>query len=73
MFQTGELGIQVGEDDPVGEALVELQGKVQRELDKSVREVDRAHTERDNVSGVFLMSRVSALGSVMGTQSEFSL
>ncbi|KAI0228191.1 Centriolin [Lamellibrachia satsuma] len=46
--QTGELGIQVGEEDPLGEALVELQGEVQRELNKSVREVERAHTERDN-------------------------
>ena len=48
-LQTGEQGIQVGEDDPVGEALVELQDGVQRELDKSIREVERAHAERDNV------------------------
>ena len=55
MFQTGELGIQVGEEDPLGEALVELQGEVQRELNKSVREVERAHTERDNVRDLLFM------------------
>ena len=55
MFQTGEQGIQVGEDDPVGEALVELQDGVQRELDKSIREVERAHAERDNVRHILFM------------------
>ena len=55
MFQTGEQGIQVGEDDPVGEALVELQDGVQRELDKSIREVERAHAERDNVRHLLFM------------------
>ena len=54
LFQTGEQGIQVGEDDPVGEALVELQDGVQRELDKSIREVERAHAERDNVRYLFI-------------------
>ena len=55
LFQTGDQGVQVGEDDPVGEALVELQDGVQRELDKSIREVERAHAERDNVCNLSLV------------------
>ncbi|KAK2177182.1 hypothetical protein NP493_614g00022 [Ridgeia piscesae] len=66
--QTGELGIQVGEDDPVGEALVELQGKVQRELDKSAEAA--VHAMQDKFTESRTQERLMAEGVIQALIEE---
>ncbi len=42
---------QTGDEDPVGQALGEMQARVQKELDRSSREVERARRDKDRVGG----------------------